>query len=352
MFDHQQWLQSRNEMIRRFETEEEEENYWFAESEETKKARAEKEKTTAPTPKGSEALKELTPADKTAIKAPEKSVAPAKKKKPASKKTKPAQKADAQDQKSKKTAEAKKPEAKAPAKDKVAGEKQLLNSRQQLLELYYAYKKTEGHWQNIPATDEFGVSDPERNRAKKEEEARLQTLNRALKAQNFSGIGELEAYIGNYEKKFEQQTLALAEEAFNRSNKQLLEEEQHLTNDTYVALLFRQLAESGAKEHYAVAAGKSAEASGIRRDLGGYAHGDLERKGQLQEKASREKQEGTAAVKTLISPLVQDKQFDHEALAGAKNKEDLKRILIKHIQSKRKCIDYYREDLRENPEHI
>lgn len=184
------------------------------------------------------------------------------------------------------------------------------------------------------------------------EQAVKQELTDSLIANGFSGLDEFGKYIADYEKAFEKETVAIAEDHLLRYRHLLFEEEKKINDDKYISSLFEALTKSGAKAHYDEADSKDSQANGIMRDLGGYAKGDVELKSKLRQEASSERAMGASAIENLPSELVKEDGFDKEEFASISSKDDLKDFLQSYLDEKKESVDETWADIHAHPDHI
>ncbi len=179
-----------------------------------------------------------------------------------------------------------------------------------------------------------------------------QQLTDDLIASGFESIDEFGKYIADYEKAFEKETIAIAEDHLLRYRHLLFEEEKKINNDKYITQLFDALTKSGAQAHYDAADSKDSQANRIQRDLGGYAAGDTQLKSSLHQEASSERADGNSAIESLPSELVKEDGFDKEEFAAVGSKEELKTFLQDYLDSKKEAIDETWADIHAHPDHI
>lgn len=234
-----------------------------------------------------------------------------------------------------------------PKKQTALKGKALLQSREQLVQKYFEYSAL-SKTAKVRFKDEGGhdkaANDFINLKQKKEQE-----LKELMELNGFASLGELEAYIGNYEKGFRQKTLKLVRQQLDAYKKLLQEQETKLSEPLFLATLLNQIKSSKAGQYYKNSQNASASASLL--DFDEKPPASVQNlKSNLKTKAKNEKQKGNEAIKPVSPkmPLINDQAFDKQKFAQLKTTEELREFLSEYIQNRREDIADVWENLNED----
>jgi hypothetical protein len=223
-----------------------------------------------------------------------------------------------------------------------------------LYKKYKEFRKLEGSYKSIPARDEFGIADPNREYFRKAEDDERASLTASLKANNFNSINEFEKYINDYEAAFRKETISIAADHLQRYRHVLFEEEKRLTDDSYITKLFTEIKQSGAKQHYDTADSKRTAAILAIGTKEYVSEAQIQRQMDLNREANTEQDEGNKLMQQLpaANPLMKEEGFKKEQLARVNSKDELKGLFKTYIEDKKASIEETWADIIENPDRI
>ncbi|RKH73106.1 DUF4157 domain-containing protein [Corallococcus interemptor] len=206
----------------------------------------------------------------------------------------------------------------------------------------------------LPASDEFGVSDPDVVNARLEAPRMRETLEASLHAHGFASIAEFEQAIGAWRGAFERETVRVADVLLDRFDHLLFVAEQRYSDPAEAAALARAVAATGAPAHYAEADVQGERATWRPRhamDEGGGFNDEVALEAAF---ASVEAERaGTEALRPLASdhPLLGLPDFPLERL-GRAAPDDVQRLVLAYVSEHRASVVSTRAELHAGPSLI